>query len=105
MSDTRTTAIADVYAGDTAGAAHQVAGTVFCYDIRADVEPDVLARVSGICNLANVSPLRVSYERVAAEVHMAIELDGISAATADSIRRKLLQLTCVNAVALAVLTP
>jgi hypothetical protein len=29
-----------------------------------------------------------------------IELDGISIATADSIRRKLLQLTCVTSVSL-----
>ena len=101
MSDTRTTAIADVYAGDTAAARREAPGAVFSYDIRADVEPDVLARVAGVCNLANVSPLRVSYARTPGEVHMTIELDGISAATADSIRRKLLQLTCVNAVVLA----
>lgn len=105
MSDTRTPAVADVYAGDTSGATRQAAGTVFAYDIRADVEPDVLARVSGICNLANVSPLRVNYVREAAEVRMTVELDGISAATADSIRRKLLQLTCINAVMLAVRGP
>jgi hypothetical protein len=100
MSDTRTPAIADVYAGDTAAAKHEAPGAVFAYDIRADVEPDVLARVAGICNLANVSPLRVNYERNAGDVHMRVELDGISAATADSIRRKLLQLTCVSAVVL-----
>ena len=100
MTDTRTPAIADVYAGDTAAAKREAPGAVFTYDIRADVEPDVLARVAGICNLANVSPLRVSYARNAGDVHMTVELDGISAATADSIRRKLLQLTCVNAVVL-----
>ena len=103
MSDTRTSAIADVYAGDTAGAKPTPVAAVFSYDIRADIEPDVLARVSGICNLANVSPRRVNYLREADGVRIDVELDGIGAATADSIRRKLLQLTCVNAVSLSVL--
>ncbi len=102
-SQSQTPAIADVYAGDidSSSAARTLEGQVFAYRIEADAEPDVLARIAGICNLANVAPLRVNLQRSAqGGVEVDIELDGISAATADSIRRKLLQLTCVNAVSL-----
>lgn len=102
-SDTRTAAIADVYAGDVAstGASRASAAQVFAYRVEADAEPDVLARIAGICNLANVAPRRVTLDRLdRVSVLVEIELDGISAATADSIRRKLLQLTCVNGVSL-----
>jgi hypothetical protein len=102
-SDTRTSAIADVYAGDIAqsGSTSISAAQVFAYRIEADAEPDVLARIAGICNLANVAPRRVSLDRFErGSVLVEIELDGISIATADSIRRKLLQLTCVTGVSL-----
>lgn len=98
MNDTRITAVADVYAGDTAPATGSVIGTVFTYAIRTEVEPDVLARVAGLCNLANVTPWRVSLAREDQFVAIEIMLDGISTATAESIRRKLLQLTCVASV-------
>jgi len=103
MSDTRIPAVADVYAGDTAKTQHAAAGTVFAYEIHADVEPDVLTRIAGICNLANVAPRRMNLVRAADEIQVRIELDAITAATAESIRRKLLQLTCVDSVALAYL--
>lgn len=102
-SDTRTSAIADVYAGDIAqsGATAISAAKVFAYQIEADAEPDVLARIAGICNLANVAPRRVALDRIdLGAVRVEIDLDGISSHTADSIRRKLLQLTCVNSVSL-----
>ena len=102
-SETRTSAIADVYAGDLAQsrAAALDSAQVFAYRIEADAEPDVLARIAGICNLANVAPRRVSLDRFErASVLVEIDLDGISIATADSIRRKLLQLTCVTSVSL-----
>ena len=102
-SETRTSAIADVYAGDIAqsGGPAISAAQVFAFRIEADAEPDVLARIAGICNLANSPPRRVVLERTArGEVLMEIDLDGISSHTADSIRRKLLQLTCVNSVSL-----
>lgn len=102
-SETRASAIADVYAGDIAlsGATATCAAQVFVYQIEADAEPDVLARIAGICNLANVAPRRVSLDRIDfGSVRVDIDLDGISSHTADSIRRKLLQLTCVNSVSL-----
>lgn len=103
MNDTRTPAVADVYAGDTAASSRASAGAVFSYEIRADIEPDVLTRVAAICNLANVAPRRMTLVRAVNEIQVRIELDGISGAAAESIRRKLLQLTCVNSVALTVL--
>ena len=102
-SETRTSAIADVYAGDLAqsGATAISVARVFAYRIEADAEPDVLARIAGICNLANVAPRRVNLDRdERGVVIVEVDLDGISASTADSIRRKLLQLTCVTSVSL-----
>lgn len=103
MSDTRIPPVADVYAGDTAKTRPTEACAVFSYEIRAEVEPDVLVRIAGICNLANVAPRRMALLRAADEIQVQIELDAIAAATAESIRRKLLQLTCVNSVVLAYL--
>jgi hypothetical protein len=72
---------------------------VYAFSVDADPDPDVLSRIAAVCNLANVAPRRLSFERNAdAGVQVSIELDGISASTADSIRRKLMQLTCVNRV-------
>ena len=102
-SETRTSAIADVYAGDLAQSRASAldSAQVFAYRIEADAEPDVLARIAGICNLANSPPRRVALERTAGGgVLMEIDLDGISSHTADSIRRKLQQLTCVTSVSL-----
>jgi hypothetical protein len=100
-NESRTTAIADVYAADTAsvGADAGADGKSYTYSVEADPDPDVLSRVAGVCNLANVAPRRMSLERLAGDcVKIDIELDGISESTADSIRRKLLQLTCVTSV-------
>lgn len=105
MTDIRTPAVADVYAADTAATVHAVAGTVYAYDIRADIEPDALARVAGVCVAANVAPRHMNLVRTAGEIRVRIELCDITAATADSIRRKLAQLTCVNSVALTALGP
>ena len=100
-NQSRTTSIADVYAGDTTQiqASGSVDSTRYVYSVQADPDPDVLSRVAAVCNLANVAPHRVVLERVADQrIRIDIELDGISGSTADSIRRKLLQLTCVTAV-------
>lgn len=102
-NQSRTPPIADVYAADTAQVRSDEGGggTPYVYWLEADPDPDVLSRVAGVCNLANVAPRRVTLERAADErVNIGIELDGISASTADSIRRKLLQLTCVTSVRL-----
>jgi len=102
-TESRTPAIADVYAADTAQDRPNggVDKTCYVYSLEADPDPDVLSRVAAVCNLANVAPRRVSLERCADQrVTIGVELDGISASTADSIRRKLLQLTCVTSVEL-----
>lgn len=103
MTEIRTSAVADVYAADTATAVHAAAGSMFAYDIRADVEPDALARIAGVCLVANVAPRHMNLARMAGEIQVHIELCAITAATADSIRRKLSQLTCVNSVVLTAL--
>jgi len=98
-TQSRTTAVADVYAADTAQdrADGGADATCYVYRLQADPDPDVLARVAGVCNLANVAPRRVALARAAdQQLSIEIELEGISGATADSIRRKLLQLTCVT---------
>ena len=100
----RTPAIADVYAADTAQTrdAANADGSIYAYSVEADPDPDVLARIAGVCNIANIAPRAVHFERTSEDrVKIRIDLDGISASTADSIRRKLLQLTCVSAVSLA----
>ncbi len=89
---------ADVYTGDTAplDLSSGLATNVYRYAIDADAEPDVLARVASLLNLANRVPLAVSLRRKAFErVHIAADMEQISATTADMIRRKLMQLTCV----------
>ena len=93
---------ADVYAGDTTALdaptgrpAHHC-----LFVIEAECEPDVLARVAGIFNIANVAPQSANLVRRSPSVltiSVAIE---IGQTTAESIRRKLEQLTCVISVSL-----
>jgi hypothetical protein len=92
---------ADVYAGDitTIHLAADTRSTVYCFRVKADPEPDVLARVAGIFNIANAAPYRATLLRDSPDVvnmSVAIELSG--AVMADMIRRKLAQLTCVISV-------
>jgi hypothetical protein len=96
---------ADVYAGDTASPdlSSQHTTDIFLFAIEADAEPDVLARVANLFNLANVAPLSANLHRVSLErVRVRVEMDRISATTADIIRRKLAQLTCILSVELTV---
>lgn len=94
---------ADVYAGDitTIQLAADTRSTMYCFRVKADPEPDVLARVAGIFNIANAAPHRATLLRDspdAVNISVAIELPG--AVMADMIRRKLEQLTCVISVEL-----
>jgi hypothetical protein len=95
--------LADVYAGDT-GALELSPGqarTVFWFTIEADAEPDVWARIANLFNAANVAPLNATLHRPSPHrVHLSVRMGPISAATADMIQRKLLQLTCVTSVEL-----
>ena len=94
---------ADVYAGDitTVRSAADTRSTIYLFRVKADPEPDVLARVASIFNIANAAPHQATLLRDSPDVvnmSVAIELPG--AAMADMIRRKLEQLTCVIAVEL-----
>jgi hypothetical protein len=67
---------------------------VYLFQITADPEPSVLARVASLFNIANVAPRRATLYRDKAErAAISIEIDLSSAAIADMIRRKLEQLT------------
>lgn len=96
---------ADVYSGDTAS--HELSGehstNVFLFAIEAEAEPDVLARVANLFNLANVAPLTANLYRESFErVNIVVEMELIRASTADLIRRKLAQLTCIISVEVTV---
>jgi len=93
-------AVADVYAGDTTPADAETATTnVYVFTLEADAAPDVLVRVAGVFNLANVGPLSVSLRRTPSEqVNISVAIALTSAAKADMIRRKLAQLTCTISV-------
>jgi glycine cleavage system regulatory protein len=96
---------ADVYAGDiaTLELPFNTRVTLFLFRIEADPEPDVLARVAGVFNVANIAPRRATLRRESPDmvnITVAIELAG--AVTADMIRRKLEQLTCTLSVELVI---
>jgi hypothetical protein len=101
---TQNRAIADVYAGDTTPPDdwNEHEHMVFVYTIEADAEPDVLARIAGLFNLANLAPLSVNLRRKSSElVVLTVEIGPMRNALAEMIRRKVAQLTCVNEVTLA----
>ena len=92
---------ADVYAGDDAlrdGAALEGAtATAYTYFIVADPDADVLLRIANQFNFANVAPWRVELaHRLDGCVTISVEMRTIAGAVAESIRRKLLQLTSVT---------
>jgi hypothetical protein len=100
-------AVADVYAADLGiqGSPREHAGTLFAFAIEADAQPDVLARVASVFNLANRPPQAATLRWESLEqVYIAIDMAQITPAVADSIRRKLVQLTCVTAVEMTVRT-
>jgi NAD(P)-dependent dehydrogenase (short-subunit alcohol dehydrogenase family) len=91
--------VADVYAGDTAQAQQKGRATdeAFLFTIEADADADVFGRIANLFNLANVAPESASLHRLSADrVRMTVNLAHVSGFTADMIRRKLEQLTCVR---------
>jgi hypothetical protein len=67
--------------------------------IDADAAPDSFGRIANIFTITNDSPRSAYLERPSEGVlHFAIEYAGMDARTADSIRRKLEQLTSVLSV-------
>jgi glycine cleavage system regulatory protein len=92
---------ADVYAGDIAAVTSPTAAgsTVFFFEIAADAEADVFARVASVFNIGNVAPQRASLRQAApGQVHISVAIELPSATTADLIQRKLEQLTCTLSV-------
>ncbi len=94
---------ADVYSGDmpiVVPSTVRGAGD-FLFIIEADAAPDVLARVAALFNIANVAPHSASLSReLSDQLKISVGIHLTSAITADMIRRKLEQLTCVISVVL-----
>jgi hypothetical protein len=94
---------ADVYAGDTTALDPPPGGRPirhFLFVIEAECEPHVLTRVAGIFNIANVAPESANLtRRSSSELTISVVME-IRQGTAESIRRKLEQLTCVLSVGL-----
>jgi hypothetical protein len=65
----------------------------------ADANPDVLLRVASQLLLSNLAPYKLTLIRVSDySVRIDAELRDLSATLAESIRHKILQLSCVETV-------
>jgi hypothetical protein len=95
-TDSDSPMIADVYAGDIASAIDAPRRTVHLFKIEAEAGPGTFARIANVLGIANVAPSRVNLtlDNATRTLHMDVEL-GIGPAIADSLRRKLSQLTDV----------
>jgi hypothetical protein len=92
----------DVYAGDDdlhADVGHSKSQRAFAFRVLADANPDVLLRVASQLLLSNVAPYTLTLQRISHDsVQIDAELRGVTEITAESIRRKLLQLSCAETV-------
>ena len=92
----------DVYAGDDhlhADLQTSMPQQTFAFRILADANPDVLLRVASQFLLSNVAPCNFTLaHRTPDSVQIDAELSGVTASTAESIRRKLSHLTCTETV-------
>jgi hypothetical protein len=97
----RTTPAADVYAACVASLeAHESTDSrIYIYSIKADSEPYAFARIVNILNIANRSPHRVRLETEDGSLRIHIEVES-GLAVAESIQRKISQLTEVLSVKL-----
>ncbi len=95
--------VADVYAGDNATPGALSLQTVQ-FKIVADADADVLLRVAAQLRLGNIAPsagvLTTNPDKT---IVMSFEIAGLTAATADSICRKLDQLSTIRQVEVKVL--
>jgi len=98
MTASESAPTADVYAGDTSrlNSADTANRRVHCFTIEADAEPGTFARIANVLNIANIAPNRVILElqEDARTLSVYIELN-VGLSTAESIQRKLAQLTDV----------
>lgn len=90
--------IADVYAGDTSSPniSEATDDAVSIFNVVADSEPGTFARIANVLNIANVAPNRVILELKRNDRTLCIYIEmGVGPIIANSIQRKLAQLTDV----------
>jgi hypothetical protein len=96
--------IADVYTGDIAPTSGIDAPRIapYVFTIEAEAGPGTFARIANVLGIANVAPSRVVLEldKATETLHIDAELC-IGPQIADSLRRKLCQLTDVTEVDMA----
>jgi (p)ppGpp synthase/HD superfamily hydrolase len=98
---------ADVYAGDTAspGVVGASDRAIHFFNIEAESEPGTFARIANVLNIANVSPSHVTLESRQNDGTLTIHVElRVRVNTAQSIRRKLIQLTDVIHVDMSILS-
>jgi hypothetical protein len=89
---------ADVYAGDTSSPnpADTANRGIHFFNIEADAEPGTFARIVNVLNIANIAPNRVILELKESDRTLSVYIElGVGLSTAQSIQRKLAQLTDV----------
>jgi hypothetical protein len=92
------TTTADVYAGDIASHTPLVRWAVdrYLFQIEAEAEPGTFARIANLLNIANIAPDRVTLRLNESRHTLRVNIElTASFATAQSIQRKLKQLTDV----------
>lgn len=91
--------IADVYSGDVAKSDSHFSLGDFFFFIEADADPDTFSRIAGIFNFANKAIEAAKIQRGGADtLTFQIEIMDIAPTLAESLHRKLSQLTAVRVV-------
>jgi hypothetical protein len=95
----RSKQIADVYSGDIAKSDSHFSLGNFLFFIEADADPDTFSRIAGVFNFANKAIDSATVGRGSADIMtFKIEIADIAATLAESLHRKLSQLTAVSIV-------
>jgi len=90
--------VADVYAGDDANP-RRPSGDTALFVVVADPDADVLLKVAAHMQLGNNAPSGGALaKRADGAFVMSFEIEGLTGATVDLIRSKLLQITSVRTV-------
>ena len=90
---------ADVYADDMGGSTTLGQDIRGCYLflVDADAEPSAFGCIASVFNIANMAPQTACLERRGVEtLHFGIEFSGMTERVANSLCRKLMQLTSVT---------
>lgn len=95
--------VQDVYSGDEPSESAPQRHRLCRYVVITDLEPFALAQVVQPMGLTNVAPTSLTCVRIADErLQIVIDLREIAISSAELLRRKLDQLTCVHEVALEI---